>query len=90
MRASDLAPVHPTITMATASSEAARIPAGSDLPGLNVVDDAGAPLLVLPRTRVPRMAHTHSPPVAVTGPGGTPAGFVTLHGLLDRVLGENA
>lgn len=150
MRAADLVVVSPTITRATPASEAARILADSDLPGLIVVDDAGAPLLALPGTQTRRMAvpqycqddpaparevdeaaadafireldcrtvaqrlrgkpidppvvggHatalelatlmacTRSPLVAVTGPGGALAGVVTLHGLLDRVLGENA
>ena len=36
------------------------------------------------------MARTHSPLIAVTNPDGTLAGVVTLHGLLDHVLGDGA
>jgi CBS domain containing-hemolysin-like protein len=36
------------------------------------------------------MARTHSPLVAVTHSDGSLAGVVTIHGLLDRILGERA
>jgi CBS domain-containing protein len=36
------------------------------------------------------MARTHSPLVAVTHADGTLAGVVTIHGLLDRILGDHA
>jgi CBS domain-containing protein len=36
------------------------------------------------------MARTRSPLVAVTNPDGTLAGVVTLHAMLDRILGDGA
>jgi CBS domain containing-hemolysin-like protein len=34
------------------------------------------------------MARTRSPLVAVVGPDGTLAGVVTMHALLDRIVGD--
>jgi CBS domain-containing protein len=56
MRARDLAVPFPTVTLDTSALAAARLLAGSDLPGLIVVDRAGRPATVLPGTQVLRMA----------------------------------
>jgi hypothetical protein len=56
VRARDLAAPFPTVGLDTTALDAARLLAGSDLPGLIVVDRRGRPTTVLPGTRVLRMA----------------------------------
>jgi CBS domain-containing protein len=56
MRARDLSAPFPTVTPTTAAREAARLLARRDLPGLIVVDDAGAPVAVLSGPQVLRLA----------------------------------
>jgi predicted transcriptional regulator len=56
MRARDLAAPFPTVGLDTSALEAARLLAGSDLPGLIVVDRHGHPTTVLAGTQVLRMA----------------------------------
>jgi ABC-type proline/glycine betaine transport systems, ATPase components len=56
MRARNLSAPFPTVTPTTAALEAARLLARRDLPGLIVVDDAGAPVAVLAGPQVLRMA----------------------------------
>jgi CBS domain-containing protein len=56
MRARDLSAPFPTVTPTTAALEAARLLARRDLPGLIVVDDAGAPVAVLAGPQVLRLA----------------------------------
>ncbi|GAA0936991.1 CBS domain-containing protein [Virgisporangium aurantiacum] len=56
MRARDLAAPFPTVGLDTSALEAARLLAGSDLPGLIVVDRRGHPTTVLAGTQVLRMA----------------------------------
>lgn len=150
MRARDLATACPTVTYDTPASDAARLLAAGDLPGLIVVDSSDTPVVVLTATGVLRlavpiyiqddpalaqvvdeatadvflrelggctvrdclpqrppepavvtgeatvlevaalMARTRSPLVAVVDQTRTLIGVVTLHALLDRILGENA
>jgi CBS domain-containing protein len=56
MRARDLAAPFPTVGLDTSALDAARLLAGSDLPGLIVVDGNGHPTTVLAGTQVLRMA----------------------------------
>jgi CBS domain-containing protein len=56
MRAGDLASSYPTVRPETPAIEAARVLAGQNLPGLIVVDSAGAPKTILPGTQVLRLA----------------------------------
>lgn len=56
MRAGDLASSYPTVRPDTPAIEAARMLAGQNLPGLIVVDEAGAPKTILPGTQVLRLA----------------------------------
>jgi CBS domain-containing protein len=56
MRARDLSAPFPTVTPSTPAIEAARLLAQRNLPGLVVVDDAGAPVAVLAGTAVLRLA----------------------------------
>jgi CBS domain-containing protein len=56
VRARDLAAPFPTVGFDTTALDAARLLAGSDLPGLIVVDRRGQPTTILPGTRVLRMA----------------------------------
>jgi CBS domain-containing protein len=56
MRARDLSAPFPTVTPTTAALEAARLLARRDLPGLIVVNDAGAPVAVLAGPQVLRLA----------------------------------
>jgi predicted transcriptional regulator len=56
MRAGALAAPFPTVALDSSALEAARLLAGSDLPGLIVVDPHGHPKTVLPGTQVLRMA----------------------------------
>lgn len=56
MRAREPAAPFPTVGLDTSALEAARLRAGSDLPGLIVVDLQGEPTTVLPGTQVLRMA----------------------------------
>jgi hypothetical protein len=56
MRAAGLVVGYPTVALSSLALDAARLLAGSDLPGLIVVDDNGAPYAVLPGTEVVRLA----------------------------------
>jgi CBS domain-containing protein len=56
MRARELSAPFPTVTPTTPALEAARLLARRDLPGLIVVDDAGAPVAVLAGPQVLRLA----------------------------------
>jgi CBS domain-containing protein len=56
MRARDLMVDYPTVTLTDLAIDAARLLAGSNLPGLIVVDDHGAPFAILPATQVLRLA----------------------------------
>jgi CBS domain-containing protein len=56
MRARDIAAPVPTVGLNTSALDAARLLAGSDLPGLIVVDQDGQPTTVLAGTQVLRMA----------------------------------
>lgn len=56
MRARELATPFPTVSLDDTALAAARLLAGSDLPGLIVVDRQGQPKTVLPGTQVLRMA----------------------------------
>lgn len=56
MRARDLAAPFPVVPVTAPAIDAARLLAQQNLPGLLVVDESGAPLAVLPGTRVLRMA----------------------------------
>lgn len=56
MRARDLASGFPTVTLSTPAMDAARLLADQDLPGLIVLDEAGAPSQILPGTQVLRFA----------------------------------
>lgn len=47
---------YPTVSLSDLAIDAARLLAGSDLPGLLVIDDVGAPYAVLPGTQVLRLA----------------------------------
>lgn len=55
MRARDLAAEYPTVRLDSAAVDAARLLAGSNLPGLVVVDQRGRPSTILPGTQVLRM-----------------------------------
>jgi CBS domain-containing protein len=52
MRASDLARAVPTVTRRTSALDAARLIAEHGLAGLNVADDQGVPVAVVPGTQV--------------------------------------
>lgn len=56
MRAADLMVKYPTVALSSPAIEAARLLAGSNLPGLIVVDDEDQPYAVLPGTQVLRLA----------------------------------
>lgn len=56
MRARDLAVEMPTVRRETLAVEAARLLAAQNLPGLIVLDNDGLPDVILPGTRVLRMA----------------------------------
>jgi CBS domain-containing protein len=56
VRAHDLVSEFPTVGLDTAALEAARLLAGSDLPGLVVVDGRGRPLTMLSGTQVLALA----------------------------------
>lgn len=56
MRSCDLMVDYPTVALTDLALDAARLLAGSDLPGLIVVDDRGVPFAVLPGTQVLRLA----------------------------------
>ncbi|GIF95876.1 CBS domain-containing protein [Catellatospora citrea] len=56
MRASDLVVPYPTVALSTPAMDTVHLLAEADLPGLIVVDDAGAPFAVLPGTQVLRLA----------------------------------
>jgi CBS domain-containing protein len=56
MRARDLVVKYPTIKLNESALAAARLMAASNLPGLIVVDEQGAPFTVLPGTQVLRLA----------------------------------
>ncbi|MCA2229241.1 CBS domain-containing protein [Nonomuraea aurantiaca] len=56
MRARDLLTAFPTVTLDTAVTDAARLLADQDLPGLIVVDERGLPSSILPGTQVLRLA----------------------------------
>ncbi|RBQ13991.1 hypothetical protein DP939_43230 [Spongiactinospora rosea] len=56
MRARDLLAAFPTITIDTPVSQAARLLAEQDLPGLIVIDEHGRPASILPGTQVLRLA----------------------------------
>ncbi len=56
MRARDLVSEYPTIGLDSPVLDAARLLADSDLPGLIVVGDDGAPVTILPGTQVLRLA----------------------------------
>ena len=56
MRARDLAAPFPTVGLDTSALDAARLLAGSDLPGLIVIDRQGRPTTILAGTQVLRMA----------------------------------
>lgn len=56
MRASEIVSDYPTVDLSSLAIDAARVLAGSNLPGLIVVDEHGAPYAVLPGTQVLRMA----------------------------------
>ncbi|WP_155370208.1 CBS domain-containing protein [Catellatospora vulcania] len=56
MRASDLVVPWPTVKLSTPAMDTIHILAEADLPGLIVVDEAGAPFAVLPATQVLRLA----------------------------------
>ena len=56
MRARDLAAPFPTVGLETSALQAARLLAGSNLPGLIVVDRHGQPKTILAGTQVLRMA----------------------------------
>jgi CBS domain-containing protein len=52
MRAQDLLTAYPTVSPDTPAVDAARLLAGTDLPGLVVVDAQGRPSTILPDTQV--------------------------------------
>lgn len=54
MLAGELARPYPTVTLGSGALEAARVLADRRLPGLVVLDDAGAPYTVLPGSQVLR------------------------------------
>jgi CBS domain-containing protein len=56
VRAAELAAPFPTVGLDTSALEALKLLAGSDLPGLVVVDRQGRPMTILPGTQVLRMA----------------------------------
>jgi CBS domain-containing protein len=56
VRARELAAPFPTVGLDTSALEALKLLAGSDLPGLVVVDRHGRPMTILPGTQVLRMA----------------------------------
>ncbi|MET8147100.1 CBS domain-containing protein [Actinoplanes sp. NPDC049668] len=56
MRARDLMVDYPTVALTDLALDAARLLAGSDLPGLIVVNDHQVPFAVLPGTQVLRLA----------------------------------
>jgi CBS domain-containing protein len=56
MRASHLMVDYPTVTLTDLALDAARLLAGSDLPGLIVLNERGAPFAVLASTQVLRLA----------------------------------
>jgi CBS domain-containing protein len=56
MRARDLVAPFPTVTLDTPVSQAARLLADQDLPGLIVLDERGRPFSILPGTQVLRLA----------------------------------
>ena len=59
MRAAELAAPFPTVGLDTSALEALKLLAGSDLPGLVVVDRQNRPMTLLPGTQVLRMALPH-------------------------------
>ena len=56
MRASDLMVDYPAVALTDLALDAARLLAGSDLPGLIVLNERGAPFAVLASTQVLRLA----------------------------------
>ena len=56
LRARELAAPFPTVGLDTSALDALKLLAGSDLPGLIVLDRRGQPMTILPGTQVLRMA----------------------------------
>lgn len=91
MLAGDLAASYPTVQPQTPAIEAARMLAGQNLPGLIVVDAAGAPLTILPGTQVMRMAipaYCQEDP-ALARVIDEAAADVFLRGLGDRTVADS-
>ena len=88
LRARDLAVPFPTVGLDTSALDALKLLAGSDLPGLIVVDRHSRPMTILPGTQVLRMA---IPRYCIDGP--TLARVIDeehaddfLHDLADRTV----